>query len=262
MSRRIGLSLGALAFASTALVAQSGARPDSVARPANVSARGVPAYRNRIVGVFDGDTYQPVVGAEVSDLLRGTKSLTSATGNVSLVFLPEGVGMVRVRKLGYEAQTFMVSIGPEDSSTIAVVLSRVAELPPVVTIDSVSHYISSALTGFEERRKIGIGHFIDEAQLRKDSGRQLSNEILAHIPGVTVTLGGSITSFRARCTPNIYLDNVLVYAGGKGTPPNLSRMETDDYAGIEFYAGPATVPAQFSAAGTSCGVLLLWTRER
>jgi hypothetical protein len=235
----------ALAVASATAGAQGNPKPDSTAKQPTSQRVPVPPYRNRIVGVFDAQTYQPVEGAEVSDVMVGTKSVTSSTGNVSLFFLPAGASLVRIRKLGYEAQTFMVSITPQDSSPVTVVLSRVTELKPVVTIDSSRHFISEGLNGFEERKKLGIGRFVDDAQLRKDEGRQLSNEIVAHIPGAIVTIGGRLLSVREGCTPNIYLDNVLIYARGKPvplppgtkrqpppTPPDFSRMQTDDYSGI------------------------------
>jgi len=39
-------------------------------------------------------------------------------------------------------------------------------------------------------------------------------------------------------------------------------MRVDQFAGVEFYPGGATIPSQYNKTGSSCGVLLLWTRER
>ena len=43
---------------------------------------------------------------------------------------------------------------------------------------------------------------------------------------------------------------------------DLLRMHTYDYGAVEFYAGGAETPVEFNATGNSCGVLLLWSRER
>jgi hypothetical protein len=271
MDRLILCSILALAVAGATAAAQGNPKPDSTGKSPPGQRVPVPAYRNRIVGVFDGQTFQPVEGAEVSDVMVGTKSLTSSTGNASLFFLPVGASLVRIRKLGYESQTFMVSITPQDSSPITVVLSSVTELPPVVTRDSAPRYISPGLQGFEERRKEGFGYFIDEAELRKDEGRQLSNEIVSHIPGVIMTLRGYLLSGRKKCSGPVLSPTcrnpscfVAVYTDGVLTKPapDFSRIETNDYAGVEFYASAAMTPAWIPRTNTDCGVLLLWTRER
>jgi hypothetical protein len=159
-------------------------------------------------------------------------------------------------------------------ATRAIVLDSVVSKAPAER-----KYISPSLTAFEERRMEGKGgSFIDEQKLRKDDGRQLSNEIAANIPGVIMTVGGTLLSGRTMCRggelhctkPNcfvtVFVDGVPIYAsaGGRGQmpPPNFTRMQTDEYAGIEFHAGGASLPSQFNGPGSECGVLLLWTRER
>jgi len=39
-------------------------------------------------------------------------------------------------------------------------------------------------------------------------------------------------------------------------------MNVNDYAGVELYAGRATLPVQYNVPDSGGGVLLLWTRER
>jgi len=43
---------------------------------------------------------------------------------------------------------------------------------------------------------------------------------------------------------------------------DLEKMRVNEYAGIEYYPGGSTIPTQYNRTGSSCGVLLFWTRER
>ena len=42
----------------------------------------------------------------------------------------------------------------------------------------------------------------------------------------------------------------------------IEKLRVEEFAGIEFYAGGASVPVQYNKTGSSCGVLLLWSRMR
>src|SRR6185437_5066478 len=119
--------LGAIAIGvatySAPLVAQS-TRPDS--------GRGAATARGRLLGVYDETSGDPVVGADVVDMLTGDHTLTRATGTVSLWFLRAKGSMVQVRKVGYEPWQSVVD--PADTTPVTVVLKHaVAELPTVLS---------------------------------------------------------------------------------------------------------------------------------
>jgi hypothetical protein len=244
------------------------------------------AYRYRLLGVYDEQSGDPIEGVEVIDVLNGNKASTTKTGTVSLMFLPEGASLVRLRKIGYEVLTLTVAISPADTNPVTVVLSRATQLPAVVVKDSApTHYISPGLRAFEERRKVGIGHFISEAELRKNEGHTLGDVIVTHIPGVTTVFGVAqkrpsskfLVSTRKMCAGNVmtlckqpncfvtvYEDGVRIYDAANSDPsmiPDMEHMNSRQYAAIEFYnAGEA--PAEYTGTGGGCGVLLLWSRER
>src|SRR6185312_14642586 len=171
------------ALVTTAVTAGAQSTPDSA------KAATVPAYRFRVLGVLDADSGQPVEDAEVINVLSGVSAKTTKTGTVSLFFLAEGVSMVRIRKLGYATQAMAVEIGPNATTPITIVFERAQQLPAVVTTDSAPHWISSALRGFEERRKTGLGYFIPSDLLRKEEDRPLGNVLKAHLAGVDVWTG-------------------------------------------------------------------------
>jgi hypothetical protein len=238
-----------------------------------------PPYRNRILGVFDGESGEPIEGAQVIDAFSHVSALTTATGTVSLIFLPGGGSMVQIKKVGYQPMTLVVEIAPADTIPLTVVLNRTASapgggvqtLPAVVTKDSATHYISPGLTGFEERRRSGFGHFITEAELRKQDNRKMTN-VIRELPGLVMRCpktgprkfecfatsgrGAKNAILGGDCEINLYIDGVAVGDN------DLEKLTVNEFAALEFYSGGATIPVQYNKTGASCGVILLWTRER
>ncbi len=245
--------------------------------PSNATASST-RYRFRILGVYDEASGDPLDGVEVRDVLSGVSSLTTETGTVSLFFVPDGGGLVRLRKIGYEMRMLAIAISPSDTAPVTVTLQRVTQLPTVVVKENAPVYRSPLLQQVERRLQSHAGgHFIDEATLRKLDNSTLGNAIIARIPGLMPGLGphgeGYLLSSRATCTralscthpdcyPDVFLDGVRfadpVAAGSARL--DFSRLFPSDYAIVEFYAGGASIPVEFSSS--PCGVVLLWSRER
>src|SRR6478752_4746499 len=80
----------------------------------------VPAYRRRLVGIYDAQSGDPVANVRITDVLSGMSMQTSQTGTAVLVFVPEGVRLLRLQKLGYEAQTFPLSIVEADTASLTI----------------------------------------------------------------------------------------------------------------------------------------------
>jgi hypothetical protein len=225
-----------------------------------------------------------VGGAEVR--LSGVQQpvTTNYLGEFRITGLQRGRYEVTIRRLGFLPYRDTVEIPPSGRLEREFVL---AEQP--VTLDSVRvatterKYISPGLNAFEERRKAGFGHFITDSVLRRNDERPLAGVIVSYVPGVRLARGTGtyISSMRkcgdgpafltcrgpaVQCPPAMYVDGVLVYNPAVQTDPrlrpDLSLMLVREYAGVEFYNGGATIPAQYNQTGNGCGVLLLWTRER
>jgi hypothetical protein len=243
----------------------------------------LPAYRTRILGVYtsDGD---PIEGAEVSDELTKTTALTTKTGTITLSFLPDGATLVRIRKVGFTAATMLVNIDPADTLPVTVMLkANVRELPTVVTNDSAPHYLSPGLRAFEERRAKGGGYFITEKEIRKWDAGPMTN-VIRLIPGINIKCergngmgsapchastnraSGSRAIMDHDCPVDIYLDGSLYYTnidpGSIQSDRDLQKLPAMQFAAVEFYSGAARTPVEYNKTGSSCGVLLLWTRER
>jgi|KBSMisStandDraft_5_1062788.scaffolds.fasta_scaffold05324_3 hypothetical protein len=92
--------------------------------PETPKPAAIPAYRLRILGVFDGNTGEPIEGALVTDVTTGTRARTTVTGTVSLAFLPEGGTPLRITKTGYDDLTIGVEIAPAKVEPITLVLVK------------------------------------------------------------------------------------------------------------------------------------------
>ncbi|MEP6495865.1 MAG: carboxypeptidase regulatory-like domain-containing protein [bacterium] len=249
---RLFLCATALAAAGAQLSAQAAAAP-------------LPRYRYRLLGVYDPVSGEPIEGAEVLDMLTRTSAQTSKTGTVTLVFLPDGGSVIRIRKVGYQPITMPVAISPDDTVPVTVTLTTSATtLPTVVTKDSAPRYLSPRLREFDERRKQGFGQFITDDELRKRDASKMT-DVLRRFTGMAVTCRGSVcraSSTRqgslggSGCRIALYVDGIV------STDDNLEHLNVNEYAGVEFYAGGATIPPQYNSTKQSCGVLLLWSRER
>lgn len=263
----------ALAFPVLCAIAANAQSPSA-------PAARIPAYRGRIIGVYDEATGDPIDSVRVLDVLNGNSSLTTRTGTVSLFFLPDGGSLVRLQKIGYEPQTLTVAISPADTVPLTLTLRRLAQLSPVVTqANSVPRHISPALQGFEERRKIGFGYFLGDSVLRANEGRLLANVLMSRMPGIMVKPGRASATYLGqspRCVgggpPQVYLDGVPLspdIPGGRATsssidnlPFNLTNFDVSSLAGVEWYPDGASTPMEFNHTSARCGALLLWTRER
>jgi hypothetical protein len=222
-------------------------------------------------GVFDAQSGEPIEGAEVIDMLGKVTAKTTATGTVTLSYLPEGQTLIRIRKVGFDVQTMLVAISPEDTVPLTVLLKASGQvLPTVFTTDSsVRTVISPGLRDFETRRQRGGGYFVTEAELRKNDTK-LMTSIVRTIAGAKVvcsrsgsaciaatTRAGGKTAFGGGvCPVEVYVDGIL------SSDNDLQKMRVDQFAAVEFYAGAAQTPMQYAKTGSNCGAMLLWTRER
>lgn len=260
------------------------AAPSALAQH-DTSASGrttVPAYRARVLGVFDETSGAPVEGVRVLDLATGAFANTTTTGTVSLVYLPDGGSLVRLQKVGFEPVTMMVTIAPTQTAPVTITMRRLTELPAVVSnATATSKYLSPQLRGFEARMKAHVdGYFIDDSILRREENRVLVDVLRSHAPQIQIFEGpgGSKLLLRSpSCSeggpPTVYLDGVPLKAmpvgrGNaaripSGTPAfDLSHFDVSEFGGIEWYPDNTRLPIEFGGTATGCGALLLWTRER
>ena len=202
------------------------------------------------------------VDIEVLDL--GATARTDSLGRFALRALPAGAITVRVRRLGYDPQTFeyVLRAGSEDSVSVTL-LPRLRTLEPVRTQAAVDRHVKQ-IDGFNRRRAQGAGTFITRDQIEATHSSMLS-EALRETPGIHFVHAGpahqglrfeSGNSKVYDCQPLYWVD------GRKVLGAELDDFPPSDVEAIELYHGPATTPVQFAPSRTNanCGTVVIWTR--
>ncbi|MFM8566171.1 MAG: TonB-dependent receptor plug domain-containing protein [Gemmatimonadota bacterium] len=217
----------------------------------------------RLEGVVQDADGRPLAGARVT-LLRGTEAgaevEADSLGRFTLPETAPSGGRVVARRLGFTPDT--VPVLDAGGEALLLVLGRVSpRLPPVVVTGR--RDLRGPLAGFYARRALGQGRFFTAEEIDREGIRRLS-DLLRGLPGLQLqTRRGGMTTMRLRganVAPLVWLDGAPL----GGVELDIDAFDARTFAGVEVYAGPATVPAQFGGAGrssTSGGTIVLWSRE-
>jgi hypothetical protein len=246
-------------------------------------------------GALGGTVYRdaanhPLAGAEISIGALDRRAVSNAVGDFRLAGIAAGRYVVTIRHIGFKPLNDTVTI-----ATNALVERDYELAAAAVQLDSVRVFAATRsraaprFAEFLERKRTNTGgHFIDEEQLRRHDARKLQDVITSYVPGIRrfrplpvsrptfeyLSSGrngcnGPAFSCHADQTPcpvSLYVDGILVFNPSANRTdasnyPDMDRYVTSEYAGVEYYGGGASVPAQYNATTGDCGVLLLWTRR-
>ena len=243
-----------------------------------MTAQAACAQAAVIIGRVLSDSGVVIVGAEV--VLNGPQNLlrTDDKGEFRFTRVPAGFQVIGVRMPGFAVRVDTIEV--EDAGEIRreFKLSRIETTLPKVPVTTTP--LDRKLVEFYERRKLGVGRFLDSAEFANTRGTRMSDR-LARFPGLLMQRGrGSemfVTNTRTRkpgepgsrsmCRAMVWLDGVNL-----GTEYNVNQLEPSIVAAVEWYAGSLNVPAKlaaqprFSANATTsqmelyCGVLVIWLR--
>lgn len=236
----------------------------------------------------------PVVGAEAVIPRLQRAVVTDSLGRFRMKDLPVGWYTLVIRAVGFRAESSTVEVLRDETLSLEVKLSQSAATAlPERVVTATEEGMPARLAEFIERRKVGIGHFINRDQLAKaEGGQRQTGDLIAVVPGVRAQRGGSkiwISSARASsegkcafcrmsplqldradflagarpaCYMDVYLDGRLVF---DSTHPenglfDVNALQPAYLAGIEVYSSASQVPAKYNRTSGGCGVLLIWTR--
>ena len=235
----------------------------------------------RIVAVDSGQP--PVRGVEVSIARLLLSAVTDSSGRYRLRNVPPGEHLVTLRGIGFQPESSFVRVDADEVVSWNAVLSRATTLPARVVI-APEERIAAKLLEFHERRKYGIGHFIDRKQLeRAEGGMRPTGDVISLVPGVRVTRGGSrawvataravngrgglsradrAAGARPACYMDVYVDGMIVFDSRhpEGGLFDVNTFQPEHIAAIEVYTSAAQIPVKYNRTAAGCGVLLIWTR--
>ena len=237
----------------------------ALAFPARLASQVTPRPARAVttlVGSVRDSAGHAVPGVQV--LAGGVlQARTNDSGGFRIGDLPVGATRLLVRRLGFLPASIDVTLRADRIDSLVVSLTRVAaELPGVLVEDEAMTRSKRLLAGFWERRSRGFGAYVTRDEIE---ARQSSNfvDLVRHLPSVNVTTAGGRPTIRFKrytttrdCPPQYWVDGMRIEAA---TPDEFTP---EDVEAIEVYAGPASMPVQFSPRPFSytCGAIVIWTR--
>ena len=231
--------------------------------------------------VLDAGTRTPVPHAIIEIRSQGRQAETDSTGRFRLDGLQPQIVVVHIRGLGYEAVQRSLNLFSGRTVSVEYLLSASAVALPEVTVTESNPRGILELSGFEDRRRMGMGQYYTEDQITRHLQRRVP-DLLRDAQGMRIARGPSnefyavntrqtMTSIipnrnRTACFLDIFVDGMVVYSADGAMrgipPPDLNYLvPLSDLVGVEVYTGIASVPAEYRRQGSSCGAILFWTRR-
>jgi hypothetical protein len=205
----------------------------------------------------------PVRGVRVDVVGRHLMDVTDGHGRVRIRHVPPGTQLVRVQRIGYETQSLTLELEPGDTLRLDLTLSATAIVLDTVTATREGQTRALARMGFYERKRMGLGHFVTRAELDR-MPNEPTHSVFRRISGVDVVAVGSawiVVSTRGPISPTGIGCAARLFVDGIPWRDDLDQVAHEDIEGIEVYASPSEIPAQYGGANSACGVVLIWTRR-
>jgi hypothetical protein len=238
----------------------------AVASAALLAAPSAHAQGSTFTGRVLTDSGVALAGAEV--VLNGPNrsARTDANGEFRLSHIPAGEHIVQVRMPGFAPKVDTIEVADAGEVRLDFRLAKIETTLPEVSVSTSS--LDRKLVEFHERRRIGIGRFLDSTEFANAHGTRTSDR-LTKLPGLKIGRGrflseAYVLSTRSpsklamsggrECRAAIWLDGV------KLNDFSVNQLDPSMIAAVEWYAGPASVPAKFNVTSSVCGVLVIWTR--
>jgi len=246
---------------------------------------GYPVNAQSVRGlVTDAQTGGPVRGAWLvvwADGVRVDSVQSGPTGLLELIVPTRVPLLVTVYHVAYEAAEMELTVAEASRPFLNIDLQpSVVRLNPIdVTVRGPLEVRHLRHIGFYDRRDQGYGTFLTREEIDDFSPQEVT-DVLRHAASVIVTsnpffgreggvgrrdmrrftvrITGGVGSIRSQvCPPLYFLDGVLLGSDEEVVVDEV--LSVSDLEALEVHRG-ASIPAQFNVTGSSCGVLVFWTR--
>jgi hypothetical protein len=229
-------------------------------------------------------TKQALAGVEVLLEKPKRQTVTNDSGRYAFQDVPRGDRVVLFRQVGYRPVRHMARIFSTDTVWAdALLVPFAVPLDPIKVTAPAPSISMNGLGGFEERRRLGLGLFIDSTELRRNEHVRLA-DLLARLGGVQINKTreaaiavnlSRVGPYGERCPMSVIIDGAMIYRSAgvqihtkdpdphpPPPAPDLNALlGTSDLVAVEVYRRTAEVPIEFGGQNAACGVIVLWSRR-
>jgi len=248
------------------------------------------APKASVSGVVLVDSLErPIADAEVELVGTPYRTRSDSAGAFSLRGIPIGAYRLQLRAVGYAPLVLDVQLAADGLDGVEALLRPVAQELERVRIRASLTPTARHLIDFENRRKFGIGKFIDSTRLWAYGGPQAwYRAIVSEVPGMrAMAYGSSLALARGgrgpssltkpmpagdggdqrrgaqkACYLRVIIDGQIRYNTNVGeTLFDVSNYDGPPIVAAEVYSS-AQLPAEFNRMSDySCGAIVLWTKR-
>ena len=201
-----------------------------------------------------------VDGARVSVQGSTSSTATGADGRFTLTGVLPGTQSVLVRRVGYSPVETPLDVTLGQPNEMTVRLGTYA--PTLSRVDVKAKADPLEATGFERRRKMGFGRYMDMDAIAA-SHPTYTSDILRRVPGIQILGSGSsatISTTRSNGCVKVMIDDNTVSVDGGQTIDQI--VGAQDVVAVEFY-NSVDVPMELSSGNLNgCALLVLWTKGK
>ncbi|MFA6169044.1 MAG: TonB-dependent receptor [Gemmatimonadaceae bacterium] len=248
---------------------------------ASLPAQVPGALRGRVV---DDRTGQTLSGVEVTIPATSRSATTDSSGAFALRDVAAGRHEVVLRKVGYQQLSAVIAItGAADPEQLLRLVPVATDLAKVIVT---APGTDRRLKAFEAHRAERLGgSFLTAEDLAKERGRSLG-DVLQRVMGTDIVRGmGGQAWFATRrgydsirylpqvsqtdrargastglCYAAVVLNSVFVYRGTGDDLFDINSLAPDEVLAVEVYKGGASMPLEYNAPRSTCGLLVIYTK--
>jgi len=223
--------------------------------------------------VLSDSSEHPLIGATLTIPSLRLSVVTDSLGRFRLGGIEPGRHLVTVMQIGFTSLETSIVFAPTDSVEADILLtpSVRGSVQRVEKVTVTADATARGLEDFERRRLHGNGDFLTEAMIRKASGGQFV-DVVRRVPGIQLSrsqggFGAYASAGRGAtrgrpCYVSVMVDRSWVYEGRPGQLPfDLNSITPDIVVAVEFYRGLASVPTELGKQISTCGTLVIWTKQ-